>query len=458
MRRLAYILLFLLAACGSSGGGGDDMTTAENTVQPGLVTRGGTYVDWSRVRVDGKRNLVVFMTPWCAPCRREQPHVETFARENPDIRVMYVVSGVNASRTNELANERKIAVDVYADPDGLFAEFYGVSSTPTLVLFDARGALIGSYRKLDELPDANAAPARKPVAVTDSGEELGTTYDVVVMATDTARARADLASAREVLRKAESHLSEWKNDSDISLLNENGFNNPVEVPDDLLQIINASKQVSAATGGAFDITWLPLNDLWRGDSPPTDAQVTRALEAVGSDKIIVEGSTVQFTHERTRIGLGGVAKGWIVDAVFLHLRKKGYENLIVNIGGDIRTAGQGPDGPWTFKLMDPFDRAQTLAKFDLQDGSVATSGNYLRYWVINGERYGHILDPRTGWPAKFNGSVSVFTRDCAMADALATALFVMGPDEGLQWAKDYPDVEVIYATEDGLRASFPLNE
>lgn len=458
MRRLIYICLFVLTACGSSGAGGGDMSTAENAIQPGLVTRGGSYIDWPRVRDEGKRNLVVFMTPWCVPCRREQPHVETYARENPDVRVMYVVSGVNATRTNELALERKIALDVYADPDGAFADFYGVESTPTLIMFNAAGALVGSYRKLAELPGADAPPANVPVAVTDSGKELGTSYDVVVMATNTTRARADLASAREVLRKSEAHLSEWQNDSDISRLNENGFAGPVEVPDDLLQIIKASKKVSAATSGAFDITWLPLDDLWKSDTLPTDAEVARALEAVGPDKVVVEDSEVSFTHKQTRIGLGAVAKGWIVDAVFLHLVDKGYKNLIVNIGGDIRTAGQGRDGPWTFKLMDPFNRAEAMATFDLQDGSVATSGNYFRYRVIDGKRYGHILDPRTGWPAKFEGSVSVFTRDCAMADALATALFVMGPDEGLQWAKDYPDVDVIYATEEGLRASFPLDD
>ena len=462
MRYVPVILVFaLIAGCGSSGAGGGENSVG-TSLEPRLTTRSGTSVALSNVLQARTRNVIVFMTAWCETCRREQPHVERFARENKDMRVVYVIAGSSASDADQIARERDISLEVYADPNGRFSDYYNVESTPTLLLFNEQGDLVGSYLNLAELPNDSAVALREPVAVTDTGTELGTSYDIVVMATDTSRARADLASARNVLRQSEEHLSEWKSDSDISRLNANGYENPVEVPDDLLQIIKACKQVTAATGGAFDMTWLPLGKIWdtsayRSTLPPQE-YIDHALKAVGSDKVVVEDSRVSFTHPDTKIGLGAVAKGWIVDAVFLHLRKRGYEDVIVNIGGDIRTSGQGPDGPWTFKLMDPFNRSEALATFNLEDGSVATSGNYLRYRIIDGNRYGHILDPRTGWPAKFDGSVSVFTRDCAMADALATALFVMGPDEGLKWANGYPDVEVVYATKEGLRASFPLND
>jgi thiamine biosynthesis lipoprotein len=280
---------------------------------------------------------------------------------------------------------------------------------------------------------------------------------VIVMAADVEKARKDLAAARQVVLEAESHLSEWKYDTDISRLNREGGRGPVEVEGDLLKLITASIRVTEATDGAFDVTWLPLKNVWKEAAAesrlPSEATLKTVLEAVGSDNIVVDGSHVSFRNPLTQIGLGAVAKGWIVDAVFLHLKAAGYDNLIVNIGGDLRTAGQGPDGPWTFQIMDPFEPSRVAGTFELADGSVATSGNYLRYVEIEGKRYGHIFDPRTGYPAEFDGSVSVFTVDCAMADALATALFVMGPEKGMQWVKEHPGVEVIYATRDGLKSS-----
>jgi FAD:protein FMN transferase len=371
--------------------------------------------------------------------------------------VVYVIAGTDVARAAELAIERNFKVPVYVDPDGKFSDYFGVEVTPTLITFNDKGEQTGTYDGIGALPPDQAVSPHKAEAVIDSGREIGTTYDVVVMATDVEKARADLKAAREFVHEAEMHLSEWKADSDISRLNREGGAGLVEVPADLLHLIKASVKVTEATGGAFDITWLPLGKMWKdaaaaGELPP-EATVDETLAAVGSDKIVVEGSRVSFKHSRTQIGLGAVAKGWIVDAVFLHLRDAGYADLIVNIGGDLRTAGEGPDGPWTFQIMDPFEPTRIAGTFDLKDGAVATSGQYLRYVEIDGKRYGHIIDPRTGWPATFDGSVSAFAPDCAMADALATALFVMGPEAGMKWVKENPGVEVIYATRDGLRSS-----
>jgi thiamine biosynthesis lipoprotein len=424
---------------------------------PPLISLRGEETGWPELHAHGKRTLFVFMTPWCRACYEEQPRVESFAEERKaDTRVIYVIAGSNQGRAAELARERGIELPVYADPEGKFSDYFNVKATPALALIDADGNLVGAYGGIDEVPGDKLNP------VSDSGREIGTTYDVVVMAADQARARQDLADARKIVHAAEMELSEWKDDSALSRLNREAGMRPVEVKGDLLKIIAASTQVSRATEGAFDITWLPLKKLWddaaRAGAPPTDDAISETLKAVGYGNVAVEGSTVSFKHAQTRIGLGAVGKGWIVDAVFLFLRKRGYENMIVNIGGDLRTCGRGPDGPWTFTVMDPFDAARAAGKFDLQDGSVATSGNYMRYLEIAGKHYGHILDPRTGRPAEFEGSVSVFAPDCAMADALATALFVMGPEKGLDWARKQPGIEVIYATRDGLQSTLNLDD
>lgn len=329
-----------------------------------------------------------------------------------------------------------------------------------MLLFDAAGKLAGSYDDLESVPkgESGALPRLSPVG--DSGTELGTAYDVVVMAADEKQAAEDLKAAREVLHECERHLSEWKDDSDITELNRSAYVRPFEAKGDLLKIIKASLQVSKATDGAFDITWLPLGKLWddaaKANKLPTQEEIDAVLKAVGYDKIDLSGSMVSFKHENTKIGLGGVAKGWIVDAVFLSLKKRGYDNLVVRIGGDMRTGGFGPEGKWNFRIVDPWDQSKFVGTFDLEDAAVSTSGQYYRFNEIEGKRYGHIIDPRTGWPATFEGSVSVITHDSAMADALSKALFIMGPEKGIEWVKAHKGIEVIYATKDGLKSSLEV--
>jgi thiamine biosynthesis lipoprotein len=370
---------------------------------------------------------------------------------------VYIISGSALDRANEIAKARNFKVDVYVDAKGELAKHFEVTYTPQLLLFDAARKLSGSYDDLDSVPkgESGALPRFNPVG--DSGTELGTAYDVVIMAADETKAIEDLKAAREVLHVCERHLSEWKNDSDITELNRSAFVKPFEAKGDLLKIIKASLQVSKATDGAFDITWLPLGKLWddaaKANKLPTKEEIDAVLKAVGYDKIELSGSLVSFKHENTKIGLGGVAKGWIVDAVFLELKKRGYENLIVRIGGDMRTCGTGPEGKWNFRITDPWDQSKFVGTFDLEDAAVSTSGQYFRFNEIEGKRYGHIIDPRTGWPATFEGSVSVITHDSAMADALSKALFIMGPEKGIEWVKKHPGIEVIYATSEGLKST-----
>lgn len=374
---------------------------------------------------------------------------------------MYIISGSALDRANEIAKARAFKVDVYVDAKGELAHHFEVTYTPQLLLFDAAGKLTGSYDDLASVPkgESGAVPRLSPVG--DSGEELGTAYDVVVMAADEAKAREDLKQAREVLHECERHLSEWKEDSDISELNRTAAIKPFEAKGDLLKIIKASLQVSKATDGAFDITWAPLGKLWeaaaRENKLPTNERIEEVLKAVGSDKVEMHGAMVSFKHPDTKLGLGGVAKGWIVDAVFLDLKKRGYDNLVVRIGGDLRTGGTGPEGKWTFRIVDPWDQKKVVGTFDLEDAAVSTSGQYYRFVEIEGKRYGHIIDPRTGWPAAFEGSVSVITHDSAMADALSKALFIMGPEKGIEWVKKHPGIEVIYATKEGLKSTLPVS-
>lgn len=456
----AFALLFgVLIAVGSAVAAEPAMADTD------LWRLGGGKMSWNDVLSGDRTKAVVFTTLWCAVCRRQEPAVERWAADHGSrTRTIVVVSGSDPESVAEAATRRHWAapLEVMVDPRGELAAAFGVQGTPTLFLLDADGATLGRFHRIAELAAA-AEPSLEAtrVVVRDDGEELGTTYDVSVTVPadrDRADVERDLSSARERCREFGAQLSEWSDSSEVSRVNREAASGPVPLSDTLRRILEGAGQVTRVTGGAFDLTWKSLEPLWDDaaarDTLPTADEIATAREAVGEDHVVVEGKTVRFTHPSTRIGVAGVAKGWIIDAVFLHLRYLGYENIIVNIGGDLRASGVGADGaPLRIDIVDPYRPGSRAGDLEIGDTAVATSGNYLRTRRIAGREIGHILDPRTGWPPDFEGSVTVLAPDAAMADALATALFVLGPDAGLELVRQLDGVEAVYATRDGLRSS-----
>ncbi|TNF35227.1 MAG: FAD:protein FMN transferase, partial [Deltaproteobacteria bacterium] len=298
------------------------------------------------------------------------------------------------------------------------------------------------------------------VAVVDEGHELGTSWavEVLVRPGEAERARADLAAAHAQCRRLEAVFSEWRADSELSRVNAQAGDGPVAVSEDLRRLLRGALEIARATDGAFDPTWLPLDAVWKQaaerDRPPSAEALAAARAQVGWRHVVLDDAGVRFDRAGVRLGLGGVAKGWIIDAVFLELRRRGYTSVVVNLGGDLRATGAAADGsPRVVRIADPWLQRRTAATFEVRDGAVATSGNYLRRRVVGDRSVGHILDPRTGEPPSFDGSVTVLTRDAAMADALATALFVMGPERGLELARSTPGVDAVYVTRDGVRST-----
>lgn len=414
---LASVALALsLAACGAARPGppGTAKTLAGAAFQP---------------VAEGRSTLLVFMTLWCEVCRREQPEVLTWAASNAaTTRVVYVVSGSVEPKVREMARARGLlgaGLEVVVDEVGSVADRYGVEGTPTLILLGEGGAERGRWTRIAEV----SAPDAALVPVKDRGEELGTTYEaeLLVPAAAVARARRDLARAREQLRAHEANLSEYRADSALEQLNRRAAEAPVPVEASLEQLIAGALHVAQVTGGAFDPTW-------RSGDPAVDWR-----------RVVIRDHHVSFTHPATRLGLAGVAKGWIVDALFGALVDAGYPRILVNIGGDLRVRG-----PRRVELADPFAEApgRFVASLEVSDVAVATSGNALRP--------GHIRDPRTGELPAFEGSVTVLTRDAAMADAMATALFVMGPEAGLAFADGIDGVEAIYVTREGVRGTVEI--
>jgi len=292
--------------------------------------------------------------------------------------------------------------------------------------------------------------------VADRGRELGTSYEVelVVRLGEEDLARRALDATRTECHRLERILSEWREDSEISLLNQRAGQHPVPVTELVEGLLAGALHVARVTKGTFDLTWAPLGVLWdqaeQRDSPPEDAELAETRRQVGFDKVSLEGGMVRFSSPGVRLGVASFAKGWIIDALFRGLQRAGFPDIIVNIGGDLRITGRDSRGAaQVFKVLDPYRPTHAAARLVVLEGALATSGNYLRRRRIGGKDYGHLFDPATGRPPEFDGSVTVLAADAAMADALATALFVMGPGPGLELARRVPGIEVLYLTRTG---------
>ena len=292
--------------------------------------------------------------------------------------------------------------------------------------------------------------------MADRGRELGTSYEVelVVRLGEEDLARRALDATRTECHRLERILSEWREDSEISLLNQRAGQHPVPVTELVERLLAGALHVARVTKGTFDLTWAPLGVLWdqaeQRDSPPEDAELAETRRQVGFDKVSLEGGMVRFSSPGVRLGVASFAKGWIIDALFRGLQRAGFPDIIVNIGGDLRITGRDSRGAaQVFKVLDPYRPTHAAARLVVLEGALATSGNYLRRRRIGGKDYGHLFDPATGRPPEFDGSVTVLAADAAMADALATALFVMGPGPGLELARRVPGIEVLYLTRTG---------
>ena len=249
------------------------------------------------------------------------------------------------------------------------------------------------------------------------------------------RAAAEAAEeALEEMHRIESVMSAWKEESELSRLNAASGGAPRELSDELFDVVDRSFRFSRITGGAFDPTTAPLVDLWgfRGGEPalPGDAALDSALALVGSSRIVLdrEEQTIALLPGM-RLDLGGIAKGYAVDRAAEILRGRGAQSALVNIGGNMYAIGAPPGrDAWTIGIRDPRGGDGVAGTLLLRNEAVATSGDYENFVEIDGRRYGHIIDPRSGRPAAGVLAVTVVARTAIAADALSTGLFVMGPE------------------------------
>jgi thiamine biosynthesis lipoprotein len=250
----------------------------------------------------------------------------------------------------------------------------------------------------------------------------------------------------------ESIASIYKNDSEISRLNEKAYREAVVVSKELFSLIKDSLALSKDSDGAFDITVGPLVKLWRGyrekKSLPYNGEIEEALSAVGYKNIIIDEPkrTVRFLKKGTSLDLSSIGKGHAVDSAVEALKRCGFHSAIVNAGGDIYCLGRkNIFSRWSIGILDPQDNARIIKRLYVSDKAVSTSGGYQQYFTYKGKDYSHIIDPRTGYPVKKNRSFSVTVTApyCAVSNRIATATCVGGEALKNKLEGKYPSVDII---------------
>lgn len=270
--------------------------------------------------------------------------------------------------------------------------------------------------------------------------QMGVPFRVVLYARDesVARTTADAAFAR--IAELNSILSDYDYESELSRLSRtSGSGQNVGVSPDLWHVLERSQFFAEQSGGAFDITVGPAVNLWRKARRekkfPDQERLAKAREAVGYKNLILHpGSrTVELKQPGMRLDLGGIAKGYAVDEALKVLRQQGINRALVSGGGDI-AVGEPPPGKTAWRIeLPPLDRNGQPSEFlQLKNNAMATSGDLFQYVILDGRRYSHIVDPRTGIGLTNSSRVVVVAKDCTTADAMATSVSVLGAEEGLR--------------------------
>jgi len=286
--------------------------------------------------------------------------------------------------------------------------------------------------------------------VTVTFHAMATTCRVSVPTTRDAQ--AFLAEAMQWVADFEARYSRFIPESLISRINQSAGKNWVEVDEETDRIFALCQELFAFTRGCFDPTALPLIALWnwKEKKVPADADIQRAKQFVGWRKVQRRKGGI-FLPEGMCVDLGGVGKEYAVDRVAQLALQRGFSAVLVDFGQDICGRGVPPGKPaWHIGLEDAKNPGKCWTGVAVQDRAVACSGDYFRYFIHNGRRYGHIVDPRTGYPVD-NGcrSVAVIAPVCTLAGALTTTAFILGPQEGLRLIESYPNAEGCITTEQG---------
>ena len=290
--------------------------------------------------------------------------------------------------------------------------------------------------------------------VERSRVSMGSSLRVSIWTTDEAKAVAAAERVGQEFDRLEALLSVWKDGSDVLRLNKAAGLQPVQVSRETLEVLTAARLASEQTAGKFDITFGALADIWKFDHDqdnviPDRASIEKRLPLVNYRAVHLDAAkgTAFISRPGMRIHLGGIGKGYAIDRAVDLLRNDGFQDFLIQSGGDMYASGTSNGTPWKLGIADPRGSHEAFAAVVIRDATFSTSGDYERSFIKDGVRYHHLIDPDRGEPARGCRSVTIVADRAITADVLSTGVFIMGPDAGMALIEKLPDVEGVIVTD-----------
>ncbi len=283
---------------------------------------------------------------------------------------------------------------------------------------------------------------------------LDTIIDITVVSRSQKDATAAIEAAYAEIERIEALVSKYAPDSQLSAINRHaGEAQAVQVDAEVVAIVQRSLEYTERTAGMFNMAVGAVIDAWGigtdHEHVPDSDELSRALQLIDSHDVNVEGQTVRLTKAGMTLDLGGIAKGYSIDRALAILQEHGIQHALVNAGGDIRCVGAKPDGTsWRIGIQHPRENG-LIGVVELGDAAITTSGDYERFFMQDDVRYHHLIDPRTGMPARECRSVTILTSTAEAADVYSTAVFIMGPEQGLAFIEEHSELEGMIVRADG---------
>lgn len=307
---------------------------------------------------------------------------------------------------------------------------------------------VGTARQRDD-----EVPVDRIPTVTFRREAMACMFEIQIAADEACREWA--ARAFDWIDDLESQLTVYRDDSEVSIVNREAYENAIPIEPALFDLLSRCRQWTTATDGAFDITAGPLIRTWgflrRQGRLPTEIEIADAMRLVGMDNVELQESdqSIRFAKPGVEINLGSVGKGFALDRVAVRLKECGLNGGLLSAGHSSVLAVGTPtwDTAWQVELRDPHSESRAAAIVRLKDRALSTTGSSQQFFEFEGRRFSHVLDPRTGWPANGVAQATAIANDAATAEAVSTAFFV----NGIEWTRDYclrnPEVSALLIAE-----------
>jgi thiamine biosynthesis lipoprotein len=287
---------------------------------------------------------------------------------------------------------------------------------------------------------------------------MGNHFEITVVANDETWANEKIQIGVNEIKRIEKLLTTYNSESETNLINANAGIQPTKVSAEIIELIERANRISSVTQGAFDISYGSIDkSLWNFDSSmtslPSKEQAKENVQLINYKNILINKAeqTIFLKEKGMRIGFGGIGKGYAAEMAKNKMKAAGVQNGVVNASGDLTTWGTQPSGEkWTIGIVHPEFKNDIFSYMNISDLAVATSGNYEKFIIIDGKKYSHTINPKTGLPIRGIKSVTIISSNAEIADAMATPVMIMGTTAGLDMINQINNIEAIIIDDDNV--------